>query len=843
MIVGSRTDPGAGRVVPPPPTALRGQRWPVGQLLEAFPPRPTQRSWEATGRPRDQVQSRLLASPLLDGLPYATRRGRVIALGAVLDWLSSQPGQTWQDRWIASGAEAEHGTDWRALVAALRGRVAADPKRAYADLGPGLLALICGDVVRPGVGWLLTSPSPRKLATSLALTRDHEGFARLEVLCRQAAVSTGTTGPALDRVAAIVAAKGGTVADITVGDCLQLLQIATATFRDGHYNSPFFYQLLHSMGIFGPAAPPTIRAFNTRGQLSAEQLVDRYAITCRPVRDLLVDYLRERQTRLDYSTLEALSRTLANLFWRDIELHHPGIDSIRLSREVAAAWKQRLSTKTSPTLAADGSPNAARSTRISAMQILATVRAFYLDIGEWATDEPARWGPWAAPSPVRSGEISHKKDLDRRKSRMDQRTRERIPILPALVSAVDTERRAAADRLAAAAQTPPGQQFTGAGQQLQRPSGGRRATTRVWTQDPETGSRRDLTLEEHRAFWAWAAIEVLRHTGIRIEELSELSHHDMIQYKLPGTGELIPLLHIAPSKTDIERLLVISPELADVLATIICRVRHDDAVPLVVAYDEHERTWLPPMPLLFQRRFGAEHRPIAPPAIRLLINIAVQRCGTTGSDGRPLRFAPHDFRRIFITDAIMHGMPPHIAQLVAGHRDISATMGYKAVYPSEAINGHRAFIARRRALRPSGEYRTPTEEEWNEFLGHFERRKLSLGTCGRSYATPCIHEHSCIRCPLLRPDPAQRPRLVEIETNLRARINEATRQGWHGEAEGLKVSIAAARGKLTQMDEIAAQHRRVVDLGIPRFADTAGRTVTTPGDPAAGPPTPGRQRS
>jgi hypothetical protein len=25
----------------------------------------------------------------------------------------------------------------------------------------------------------------------------------------------------------------------------------------------------------------------------------------------------------------------------------------------------------------------------------------------------------------------------------------------------------------------------------------------------------------------------------------------------------------------------------------------------------------------------------------------------------------------------MHGMPPHIAQLVAGHRDINVTMGYK----------------------------------------------------------------------------------------------------------------------------------------------------------------------
>ena len=124
-----------------------------------------------------------------------------------------------------------------------------------------------------------------------------------------------------------------------------------------------------------------------------------------------------------------------------------------------------------------------------------------------------------------------------------------------------------------------------------------------------------------------------------------------------------------------------------------------------------------------------------------------------------MRYTFHDFRRLFITDAIMHGMPPHIAQLVAGHRDINTTMGYKAVYPEEVINGHRAFIARRRALRPSEEYRTPTDEEWAEFVGHFERRKVAVGDCGRSYDTPCIHEHSCLRCPLLRPDPAARPRL------------------------------------------------------------------------------------
>ena len=51
----------------------------------------------------------------------------------------------------------------------------------------------------------------------------------------------------------------------------------------------------------------------------------------------------------------------------------------------------------------------------------------------------------------------------------------------------------------------------------------------------------------------------------------------------------------------------------------------------------------------------------------------------------------------------------------------------------------------------------PPTDEWDEFLGHFERRKVALGDCGRAYGTSCIHEHSCVRCPLLRPDPAQRP--------------------------------------------------------------------------------------
>ena len=222
-------------------------------------------------------------------------------------------------------------------------------------------------------------------------------------------------------------------------------------------------------------------------------------------------------------------------------------------------------------------------------------------------------------------------------------------------------------------------------------------------------------MEEDLAFWAWATVEVLRTTGVRIEELLEITHHSLVQYRLPSTGELVPLLQIAPSKTDAERLLVVSPELADVLSTIIRRVRGNTAtVPVIPAYDRAECVWLAPAPWLFQRRLGTEHRRICSGAIRNMLNAALAH----SPPDRPRRPAarctspPTTSARMFITDAIMNGLPPHIAQIIAGHRDINVTLGYKAVYPEEAIQAHLAFLARRRALRPSEEYRVPTDEEW-----------------------------------------------------------------------------------------------------------------------------------
>ncbi len=91
-----------------------------------------------------------------------------------------------------------------------------------------------------------------------------------------------------------------------------------------------------------------------------------------------------------------------------------------------------------------------------------------------------------------------------------------------------------------------------------------------------------------------------------------------------------------------------------------------------------------------------------------------------------------------------------------------------------------------------------------------------------------IHEHACLRCPLLRPDPAQAPQLVEIRRNLGGRIAEAREKGWLGEVEGLKVSLAAADGKLAQLAGLAARRQAATEQGGPGFSDIAGRSVRAP---------------
>lgn len=756
----------------------------------------------------------------------APRGRRLRGAKRMLEWLTTWPGEGWQQRWMA--ARADHGLGWIDELSAGDRRSTGINR---AELCAGLNWLFLGRVLRPGYdffthfkAFVLFELTPQVISPDLFTRIDQDATAS-NILDRDLALARAA-------LVKIALHTGKDVECLTGEDFLECRAWAVRHHKKvkGLHAA---WDLLASVGVLGKDT--SLRDAVRQGQRSTAELVDSYGLRSRYVREVLVRYLDERRPALDYNSLRGLVGALAGTFWADIEQHHPGIDNLRLPEPVAQAWKERLHVVTT----SNGSTRARRSR----LDVLTVVRAFYLDIQEWAHTDPT-WAVWAAPSPVRRGDTGGiVKARQQVSAQMHQRIRERLPQLPILVETAERRHAEQRELLQAATEVAVGHLFERGGRRYQRlgstedaTHGDRSDPGPVMVEEISTQDKLDLTRAEDEAFWSWAIIETLRHTGVRIEELLEITHLALISYQLPDTAELVPLLQVVPSKSNEERLLLISPELASVFATIITRLRRHNAgtVPLVSRYDGYERLTGPALPHLFQRRVGRRSQVISYNTVRRLLNATVARTGLRDAAGQPLNYTAHDFRRIFTTEAVTGGLPVHIAARLLGHHSLATTQAYLAVFQDDLIRTYRGFLDARRAVRPQAEYREPTEEEWAEFQQHFELRKLELGTCGRPYGTPCQHEHACVRCPMLRVDPRQRGRLAEIIRNLGDRIAEARMNGWLGEVQGLHTSLEAAKSKLASLDRTTNSSRRgVTDLATPiiRRPDQLQQPITAaPGD-------------
>jgi integrase len=742
-------------------------------------------------------------------LPGAEVRARLRAAERMLEWLAQRPGDGWQERW--ESCEADPGPlSWVASAAAAEGR---SEKNFRNEVTSGLAGLLLCRLVLPSYDFLVGYGAVR-LFTDVRTELSVETFARAEEAARARGMAGRQVSEVLTALSKIVLHTGRELHQVTTDDVLKFRAWNISRYHRHKSGLHGAWDVLRDIGVLD--TDKSLRAAIRLGQLTTEELVAQHQIQSAPVRDMLVRYLNERRPGMDFSSFRQLTSTLAGTFWADIEQHHPGIDSLDLPSEVVDAWKARL--------AFTSGKRGPKRPRKGRLEVLGRVRTLYLDIQEWAHEDPS-WAPWAVRCPIRRSELEGVSKRNRaRTAEVHQRIRERLPHLPVLVGTAESHRDDQAALLAAARQTPIGETFEHAGRTYRRTQ--YRWDTRSATQhgpdavlvtDEENGERIELLRREEDAFWAWAIIETLRHTGVRVEELLELTHLALVSYRLPDSGEVVPLLQIVPSKSNEERLLLVPPELASVLATVVCRIRGDDGrVPLAARYDPHERVTSPMLPHLFQRKIGWRREIISTRVVYRLLNDTLERSGLTDRAGQPLRYTPHDFRRMFVTDAVTGGLPVHIAAKILGHHSLNTTQAYLAVFQEELIKSYRAFLDTRRADRPAAEYREPTEQEWDEFQKHFELRKVELGTCGRPYGTPCAHEHACVRCPMLRVDPQQRRRLEEIIRNLGDRIEEARVNGWLGEVQGLQISLEAARNKLASLDRLTRNRKRTpVTLGMP----------------------------
>ncbi|GAB3408859.1 hypothetical protein GCM10027569_22340 [Flindersiella endophytica] len=532
---------------------------------------------------------------------------------------------------------------------------------------------------------------------------------------------------ALFEVCALLTVQGIALADLTPA---ALLHHAHETRRvrailhpgNTSYANKFAglaaWNVLHRMGHFPPDTPATMRAAIHRGQLTVEQMVDRYPIQNRAVRQLLLDYFQRRAGDTDYASLVQLVLLVAKHFWAKIEQVNPGQPDLRISPETYARWRDLIRTRD------DGKPRAGQD------QIVIAVRSFYYDLHTWAADEPEQWGPWVAPCPIPPAEL---RGLGKRRRRINartaDRTRQRQPLLPILVRHVEDRYDHTRTLLDRARQVNLDDTFVHAERTYRRiitKTDRHRHRNRlheapVRVRDEATGQVLHLETDEEAAFWDWACVETLRHSGVRIEELCELTHLSVRQYQRPN-GEVIALLVIAPSKTDRERVIPMSTELFHVIASIIRRHTHNGhPIPLLSRFDHHDKIWSPPMPFLFQRRIGSTRAVIATGTVLNMLTRLSAELAEHHPAFRTTRFTPHDFRRIFTTDLVNSGLPIHIGAALLGHMNLQTTRGYVAVFDEDVTRHYTAFLEQRRQLRPDDEYRPTTGAEWDEFEEHFDK--------------------------------------------------------------------------------------------------------------------------
>ena len=766
---------------------------------------------------REEVLALLPRSPVW---PRPARTGkdrasaRLKGAARVLDWLLQHEGGGWQERWRTADPDSH-----KVWVADLTGEDPRGDAVKRDEVLVGLGALVLSRIVLPSYEFL-------RGFGALRLLRDVQSMFPPGYLEKMRAHGVGENmsprhiDEGLAAVAKMVLYTGRGVDQLTAEDVFDLRAQGRRATGNAYMGTHTAWELLRAVGAVD--SRDSLHNALRHGQRPTVELVDQYNIQSTQVRNLLVRYLDERRPAMDYASFIGLARELVSVFWADIEAHHPGIDSLRLSDEAIDGWKQRLATYT------DRSGHVHE--RRQHIAIMMRIRGFYLDIQEWAHEDPF-WAAHAVPSPIRRADgAGGGKLLAQTTARMHQRVRDRLPHLHHLVDTAERVHREAVALLDVASSMPLDATFEHEGRSYLRikpflttvRSRTEYASTNVVIRDLADDKRINQTIAEDDAFWAWAVIETLRHTGVRSEELTELTHLALVSYRLADTGELVPLLQIVPSKSNEERLLLVSPELASVLASIITRLRtaNGGSVPLVARYDVHERVTGPPLPHLFQRRPHWKTAVISATGVQGLLTKTLEHSGLRDAAGEPLHFTPHDFRRMFATEAVSGGLPVHIAARILGHKTLTTTQAYLAVFQDDLVLTYRGYLDRRRANRPPEEYREPTEQEWSDFQQHFELRKVSLGTCGRPYGTPCKHEHACIRCPVLQMDPRQRPRLIEIIRNLRDRVTEARANGWHGEVEGLQISLDAANAKLAGLNRTREEGRpRLVDLGIPVLID------------------------
>jgi hypothetical protein len=268
----------------------------------------------------------------------------------------------------------------------------------------------------PSLGWLVGTPRLR-LRDDWTIYHDVDVFAAVRAIAEVAAGAD--RADSIGHLYRISVTTGRGLSDLT-GEDFRTTREALVRLHRRKGSLDTTWRHLRAVGLL-QGEPDELWQVLAKSRLTPSELVDRYGVRDDGIRNVLVEYLTERESGCDYTTLTTIASHVVKLFWVDLETHEPGIQTLALTREQAHLWKRRLQTL----------PTGGR--RRDWPAVAQNVRSFYLDLAAWSQDDPARWGAWVTPCPIGNRELRALGTRRRRRqiAEMNARTRSLSPVLAA----------------------------------------------------------------------------------------------------------------------------------------------------------------------------------------------------------------------------------------------------------------------------------------------------------------------------------------------------------------------------------------------------------------------------
>lgn len=479
--------------------------------------------------------------------------------------------------------------------------------------------------------------------------------------------------------------------------------------------------------------------------------------------DVMVLYLTEYSNRVSsrYTTIRSRRDFLCR-FWMFIQNEFPEISSCSQIRPVHIQAYIPF-CRAQADAACRAGPSGVVSGEATMREVLAFLRTFFSDIALWSLEENSPFQSHTPPAPPLTYRETQTPEFTKLKKAREAGVTRRIMDLeremPRIRALAHEEWQTSRNNLASL-------------------------------------SDRLRFRNESISFWNWASLEFLLQSGLRLEEARRVTVFDILKRR-DSKWKTYFLLHIAPSKFDKARLIPIGDSLGKVISEMIIHIKKYygiDFVPPSDNFDFHTQQPLPRAPYLFQGRTRPEV--IGRSTIRDSLAGLSKRAGSKHYDGTPLLISPHDCRRVFASEHLNNGTPPHVVRALLGHERLDTVMIYAKLYPQTLIEEYRRHVhGVYQSLYGEEGIKVPTEEDWAELERSCSLRDMGTHLCALPTGDHCPRGLVCLGCIHSQP---KKTALPQFQTMRASHARELTRAELRGEPLG---QLAARRLEIARLDQ------------------------------------------